>query len=42
MFQKKLNKSKSERRKPKKVWVDKGSRFYKRIMKSWLKIMITR
>ena len=42
LFQKKLNKSKSERRKPKKVWVDKGSRFYKRIMKSWLKIMITR
>ena len=42
MFQKKLNKSKSERRKPKKLWVDKGSRFYKRIIKSSLKIMITR
>ena len=42
MLQKKLNKSKSERRKPKKLWVDKGSRFYKRIIKSSLKIMITR
>ena len=31
-FQKILNKSK---RKPKKIWVDKGSRFYSRSMKSW-------
>ena len=31
-FQKKLNKSK---RKPKKIWVDKGRKFYNRSMKSW-------
>ena len=32
LFKKKLNKSK---RKPKKIWVDKGRKFYNRSMKSW-------
>ena len=32
-FQKFLNESK---RKPNKIWVDKGSEFYNRLMKSWL------
>ena len=36
-FQNILNKS---NRKPKKIWVDKGSEFYDRLMKSWLEKMI--
>ena len=32
-FQKNLNESK---RKPSKIWVDKGSEFYNKSMKSWL------
>ena len=33
LFKKKLDKSK---RKPDKIWVDKGSKFYNRSIKSWL------
>ena len=36
-FQKMLRESK---RKPNKIWVDKGSEFYNRSVKSWLKKMI--
>ena len=36
-FQSILNKT---NRKPNKIWVDKGSEFYKRSMKSWSKKMI--
>ena len=32
-FQKILDES---NRKPNKIWIDKGSEFYKRVMKSWL------
>ena len=35
-FQKMLNDSK---RKPDKIWVDKGSEFYNRSVKSWLEKM---
>ena len=31
---------KKSNRKPNKIWVDKGSEFYNRSMKSWLKKMI--
>ena len=33
-FQETLDKS---RRKPNKIWVDKGSKFYDKLMQSWLK-----
>ena len=33
LFKKNLDDSK---RKPNKIWVDKGSEFYNRLMKSWL------
>ena len=36
-FQKNLKES---NRKPNKIWVDKGSEFYNRFMKSWLKKML--
>ena len=32
--------SKKSNRKPNKIWVDKGSEFYNRSMKSWLEKMI--
>ena len=37
LFKKRLDES---NRKPNKLWVDKGSEFYNRSMKSWLEKMI--
>ena len=36
----KKNKLNNLKRKPNKIWVDKGSKFYKRSIKSWLQKMI--
>ena len=38
VFQKILDES---NRKPNKIWVDKGSKLYKRSLKSWLKYVFT-